>query len=108
MVFEILRHLLATVQAFLDLSMGYVTSYDDSAVEAKACADRILAELLEDFRHRTVEVDLHYIALPSLAVFFGDEFTGVRVKFLDPQTVTVDFGFDIAVGGAADTETYGA
>ena len=108
MVFEILRHLLATVQTFLDLSMGDVTSYDDCAVEAQACADRILAELLEDFRHRAVEVDLHYVTFASLAIFFGDEFTGVRVEFLDPQTVTIDFGFYIAVGGAADTETYGA
>ena len=42
MVFEVLRHTLARIEACFDLSVRDVAAHDDGAIEGEASADRIL------------------------------------------------------------------
>ena len=84
--------------------MGNVAGYDDGAVEAQAGAYGILAELCENLAHRAVEVNLHGLALAGIAQGLRDEFVRLVVHLLDPNTVSVDFCLDVAVGRAADAE----
>ena len=108
MILEILGHGLTAVEAFFDLGMGDVAAHDNGAVEREAGRNGVFGQFCEDFLHGTVEVNFHYFALAGLAVFFGDEFAGIGVEFLDPDAVAVDFGFNVAVGGAGNSEAYGA
>ena len=107
-IFEVLGHLFAAVEAFLDLGVGDVAGHDDGAVEGEAGGDGILVELGEDLGHGAVEIDAHYFAFAGVAEVFGNETAGVVVEFLDPDAVAVDFALDVAVGRAAHAETYGA
>ena len=68
----------------------------------------IFGQLGKDFGHGAVEVDFHHVALALFAVFLGYEFARVRVEFLNPQAVAVDFGLDVAVGRAAYAHADGA
>ena len=68
----------------------------------------ILVEFSKNFGHRAIEVNLHRFTLTSLAIFFGDEATGVVIEFFNPDTVFVDFALDVAVGRATHTETHRA
>ena len=108
MVFEVLRHGFAAVEAFLDFGVGDVATYDDGAAQGQACRYGIFGELGKYFRHGSVEVNIDDLAFAGLTHFFGDEFAGVGIEFLDPEALAVDFGFDVAVGAAAYAEAYGA
>lgn len=108
MAFEVLRHGFAAVEAFLDFGVGDVATYDDGAAQGQACRYGIFGELGKYFRHGSVEVDIDDLAFAGLTHFFGDEFAGVGIEFLDPEALAVDFGFDVAVGAAAYAEAYGA
>ena len=107
-ILEILGHLFAAVEAFLDLGVGDVAGHDDGAVEREAGRHGVLVELGENLGHGAVEIDAHHFAFAGIAEVFGDEAAGVVVEFLDPDAVAVDFALDVAVGRAAHAETYGA
>ena len=107
-VFEIFGHRLTSIQAFLNLSVRNVATHDDGAVERKTSRHGILVEFGKNFGHGAIEVNLHRFTLTSLAIFFGDEATGVIIEFFNPDTIFVDFALDVAVGRATHTKTYGA
>ena len=54
MLFQVLRHLFATVETFLDLRMGDVAADDDGSVQAQARADGVFRQDLADIGHRLV------------------------------------------------------
>ena len=106
MVLEVLRHRLSGIQTRLDLGVGDVAAYDDGAVEAQAGAYRVLGKLSEDFLHRLVEVDSYSLALTCIAELLRDELVWLVVHLLDPDTVSVDLGLDVAVCRAAYAKAY--
>ena len=108
MVFEVLGHRLAGIEAFLDFCMRDVAAHDDGAFEREARAYGIFVKLGKDFRHRTVEVDFHHFAFALVAERFGDELSGEFVELLHPKAFAVDFRFHVAVGRAAYAHSYGA
>ena len=108
MILEILWHFLSPVKTLLDLSMSDVTAYDDCTVEAETCRYRILAELLKNFRHRLVEIDLYSLSLTCLAEFNRNETCRIVIKLLNPDTVLVDLCLDVTVCRAAYSESYRA
>ena len=108
MILEILRHLLTSVKTLLDLCMSDVTTYDDCTIEAETCRYRILCELLKEFRHRLVKVDLHCLAFACLTEFLRDKTCWIVIELLDPDTVLVDLCLDITVCRAAYAESYRA
>lgn len=107
-IFEILRHRLAGVEAFLDLGVSDITAHDDGAIEREASRYGVLIEESEDLGHGAIEVDLNDFTLAGIAELLGDKFTGELIEFFDPDTVAVDLRLDITVGRAADAHTYGA
>ena len=109
MILEILRQLLALVEGSLELGVGDVAGHDDRAIEAHAGRDRILRQFGAHGVDTLVEVDDDALAtLTRVAQLLGDELRGVLVHLLQPDTVGVDLGLDVAVGGAAHTHTDGA
>ena len=107
-IFEILRHRLSGVEAFLDLGVSDITAHDDGAIEREASRYGVLIEESEDLGHGAIEVDLNDFTLAGIAELLGDKFTGELIEFFDPDTVAVDLRLDITVGRAADAHTYGA
>ena len=88
--------------------MRNVATHDDGAVERKASRNGVLVKFSKNFGHGAIEVNLHRFTLTSLAIFFGDEATGVVIEFFNPDTVFVDFALDVAVGRATHTKTHRA
>ena len=107
-IFEILRHRLAGVEAFFDLGVSDITAHDDGAIEREASRYGVLIEESEDLGHGAIEVDLNDFTLAGIAELLGDKFTGELIEFFDPDTVAVDLRLDITVGRAADAHAYGA
>ena len=101
MVFEVLGHLFASVEACLELGVCDVASHDDGAFQVDARGDGILGEFCTDGVDALVEVDDDgVLSLAGLCKFSWDEFCGVGVHLLEPHAVGIDFGFDVAVGRA--------
>ena len=107
-IFEVFRHFFATVEAFFDFSMSDVATYDDSTVERETSRYRIFVELFENFAHRLVEVDTNSIAFACITQSFRNVASWLVVEFFDPDTVFVDFTFDVTVSRAAYAHTYRA
>ena len=107
MVFQVLRDVLAAVQAFLDLGVGDVARHDDGAVQGEARGDGILRQLCQHLLHRAVQVHADAAAFACLAHAFGNELRGTVVELFNPDAVLVDFALDVAVSGAADAQAYG-
>ena len=108
MILQIFGHRLTSIQTFLNLSVRNVTTHDDGTVERKTSRHGVLVEFSKNFGHGAIEVNLHRFTLTSLAIFFGDEATGVVIKFFNPDTIFVDFALDVAVGRATHTKTHRA
>ena len=88
--------------------MRNVPTDDNRSVERQTCGNGVFIQLFENFAHRLVEVYFNGVAFTGLAEFFGNELAGVTVEFLDPNTVLVDFTFDVSVGRAAHSQSYRA
>ena len=88
--------------------MSYVATYDDSTVERETSRYRIFVEFFKYFAHRLVEVDTNCIAFASIAEVFWNVASWLVVEFFDPDTVFIDFTFDVTVSRAAYAHTYRA
>ena len=100
MVLQIFGHRFAGIETRFDLRVSYITAYDDGTVERETCTDRIFGKDGTHIFHRLVEVDTDGIAFTGLTEFGGDERSRIVIQFLDPDTVFVDFAFDVTVGRA--------
>lgn len=89
-IFDILRQVFAPVEPFFEFGVRDVPTDDNRSVERQTCGNGIFIQLFENFAHRLVEVYFNGVAFTGLAEFFGNEFAGVTVEFLDPNTVLVD------------------
>ena len=109
MVLEVGGHLLAGVQAGLELGMGDVAGYDDGALQVHAGAHGVFGELCADGVDALVQVYFNALgAFSGTAESFGDEFGGIAVHLLNPDTVGIDLGLDVAVCAAAHAHADGA
>ena len=105
-VLEVLWHLLASIQASLELGMSDVTSHDDGTLQVDTGADRILAQLGTYGVDTLVEVDFDTLGTLSwVAELLRNQLCWVLVHLLQPDTVLVDLSLDVAVGRAAYTHT---
>ena len=108
MILEVLWHGFACVETCLDLGVGDVACYDDGSSEVDACGYWIFGELGAYGVDSAVEVYLYAVgAFAWLGVLLGYELAGVGVHLFNPDAVLVDFGFDVAVCGAAYAHTDG-
>ena len=89
------------VEPFFEFGVRNVPTDDNRSVERQTCGNGVFIQLFENFAHRLVEVYFNGVAFTGLAEFFGNELAGVTVELLDPNTVLVDFTFDVSVGRAA-------
>ena len=87
--------------------MSDVTSYDDRTVQRQTGSHRVLSQLFQNLRHRTVQIDLHYVAFTGIAKFFRNQTARIFIEFLNPDTILVDFTFDVTVGRARNSQTDG-
>ena len=108
MIFEVFRHWLASIETFFDFSVSDVATYDNSTIERETSRYWIFVELFENFAHRLVEVDTNCIAFACITQSFRNVASWLVVEFFDPDTVFVDFTFNITVSRAANTHTYRA
>src|SRR6478735_6984774 len=113
-VAQVVGHRLAGVEPLLDLRVGDVAGDHQWAVEREPGLDRVLRELLEDLRHRAVEIDRDDRALPGgrgahgirLLVaepgvgLVGQEARGVGLELLDEDALGGDLAEHLPVGGA--------
>ena len=106
MVLEVFRHLFASIQTCLKLSVSDVTSHDDSTLQVDTCADWILRELSANCLNTVVEVDLDALsALARTTKFFRDKLRRIRVHHLKEDTVLCNLTLDVAVGRTAHAHT---
>ena len=118
MVLEVLRHLLAGVEALLDLRVGDVAGDDERAGERQPGLDRVLGQLGEDLVHRPVEVDLDDDVAAGRADAdgvvgvlaqvdgsgVGQEAGRVGLQLLDEDALGRDLAEGLAVGRARDRD----
>ena len=105
-VLEVLWHLLASIQASLELGMSDVTSHDDGTLQVYTGAYWILAQLSTNCVDTLVEVNLDTLGtLTWVAELLRNQLCWVLVHLLQPDTVLVDLSLDVAVGRAAYTHT---
>ncbi len=87
--------------------MGDVAGDDEGAVEAEAGADGVGGEFVENLLHGAVEVDDGGIV--GIGIELGGCIAGgVVFELFEEDAFGGDFGADVAVGGAGDTEADGA
>ena len=86
--------------------MGDVAAYDNRTVQRQAGSHRILIQLCQNLFHRTVQIHTYHIALAGLTQLFRNQFARIAVEFFNPDTVLVNFTFDITVGRARHAQTY--
>ena len=103
MVLDVLRQVFATVETLFQLGMGDVAAYDNRTVQRQAGSHRILIQLCQNLFHRTVQIHTYHIALAGLTQLFRNQFARIAVEFFNPDTVLVNFTFDIAVGRVRHT-----
>ena len=106
MILNILWQVFAAIQTFFQFSMGDVTTYDDRSVQWQTSSYRIFSQLFQDFRHRTVQVDLYNITFTCLTQFYRNKFARIWIQFLNPDTFLIDFTFDVTVGRARYSQAY--
>ena len=86
--------------------MSDITGYNDGTLQVDAGADRILRQFLANSIDTLVQVDLDTLTtLTGLAQLLWNQFCGVAVHLLQPDTITVDLGLDVTVSRARDTHT---
>ena len=105
MILNILRKIFTTVQTFFQFGMSDITTYDDCTVQRQTSCNRILIEFSQDFRHRTIQVNLYSITFTSLTQFFRNQFTRIRIQFFNPDTVFINLTFDVTVSRTRNTQT---
>ncbi len=100
MIPQVLRHLLAGVEALLDLRVRDVAGHDQRAGQRQAGLDRMLGKLGQDLRHRPRQVDLDGGTLAGArhAVGLGVE---LRIGDLGQEPARVEFELleEHALGG---------
>ena len=77
MILDILRQVFTTVQTFFQLSVSDITANNDSSVQRQTGCYRIFIQFSQNFRHRTVQINLHSITFTSLTQFFRNQFTRI-------------------------------
>ena len=77
MILDILRQIFTTIQTFFQFGVCNVTAYDNCTVQRQTGCYRIFIQFCQDFRHRTVQVNLHCIAFTSLTEFFRNQFARI-------------------------------
>jgi hypothetical protein len=82
--------------------VGDIARHDDGAVQRQTGGDRVGGQLRQDLAHRLIEINADHFAFTLLTQRFRDVLARVALQFFNPDTVAVDFGFDIAVSGAGD------
>ena len=97
-ILDVLRQLFTLVQTLFQLGMSDVATYNDGTIQLETGSHRILVQYLQDLRHRLVQVDTNGIALAGLTQLFRNQFTGVAVQLLNPDTLLVDLTLDVTVG----------
>ena len=89
--------------------MSDIASHDDGALQVHTGADRILRQFLAHSVDALIQVDDDgVLTLASLSVFSGNQFCGIAVHLLQPDTVAVDLRLDVTVCRAAHAHTDGA
>ena len=104
-VLEVLWHTLAIVEACLDLSMSYITSHDDGAIEVYTGRDRVFAQLLANVSDRLVEVDIYCVAFTSLAQCLRYQLVWFVIHLLDEDTILSYLSLDVTVCRTRDTQS---
>ena len=108
-VLEVVGHALACVEASFQLGVGDVAGHDDGSLQIDARRNGVFRQLAAHGVDALIQVDFDgVLTLAGLGVFGGNQLGGVRVHFLKPNAVFVDFRLDVAVGGARNAHSDGA
>ena len=90
MILEVLRHLFACVEAFLDLGVRDVACHDERTGQGETSLHRVLGELGQDLRHRLGQIDLDRSALAGTRNAIR-LFVELSVRDLGQETARVEF-----------------
>jgi hypothetical protein len=88
--------------------VGDVAADDDGAGERQHGGNRMFGQLGQHVLDRLVEVDLHLMAAFAVTVLGRNQAAGVVVHLLDPETVLVDLGLDVAVSRTGNAHAHRA
>ena len=103
---EVIGQTLAGIQTSLQLGMCNIASHNDGTLQVDAGTNRILREFLTNSIDTLVQVDLYTLAtLAGLTQLFRNQFCGIRIHLLQPDTVGIDLRLDISVGRTRDAHT---
>lgn len=57
---------------------------------------------MQDLAQRTVQIQLYGLGAVFYPVRIGDKFARIMLEFFQPDTVFINFGFNIAVGRSGE------
>ena len=104
-VLEILRQVLAGVEALLELGVGDVAGHDHGAGERQAGLDRKLAELGSQLLHaHRIEVDLDNVSAQIARGDLRQVLGRIGLELFEEDAVARDLGLGLAVGRARDPD----
>ena len=107
-VFDVLRQRLTAVDELFQLRVGDIAGHDNRPAQRQAGRHRVLRQQRQNIAHRLVEVDLDRLTLAGLTKMLGNIFARIALQFLNPDPLTVDLGFDIAIRRAGDPHAHRA
>ena len=102
------RHLLARVEALLDLRVRDVAGHDHGAGEREAGPHRVTRELGPELRHRPAEVEPDDVAPKGRLVHLGQEAGGIGLELLEVHAVPRDLPQRLPVGRARHRDPHRA
>ncbi len=100
MIFQILRQGFAAVEQFLPLGMGDIPAHNDGAGEQYPGGNRMSAQLGKNLLHGLVQVNGNSLAVFTLTQRIRDQASGIIIKLLQPESLSVDPGLEVAIGRA--------
>ena len=99
-VLKIIRHGFAVFQPFADFRMRQIAGDDNRPCQRKLRLDRMLGQLLQNFGHRLVEVDLHDMRGKLFLVDIRHVLRGVGFQLFQEDAFLGDLALGLTICGA--------
>ena len=97
MVFEVLREIIASIEALFELGMRNIARHDHGASQRQARGHRMLAQFCQDLGHRAVEVDAHDSTAELVILDVWEVLRRIGFELLEEHPVPGNLAEDLAM-----------
>src|SRR5262249_9731810 len=97
MVFEVLREIIASVEALFELGMRNVTRHDHGASQRQARGHRMLAQFCQDLSYWAVEVNPHDCPAELVVLDIWEVLRWIGFELLEEHSVPGNLAEDLTM-----------